>query len=170
MRWYVSGKFGKIHGSRSCQLWISPSQIVMSFLPASVDSKHLHSPQVKTVPNTDPHPLRAASFTAFFHLDFRTFSSLGSSENAISRGRFATPLSRCLRPEMLFECSLLHFSAASRKLTVQQHIYSNGRFSLTDGRNTWKEQFHGIRFATNWEVHGIELNLPWSSRCILFLK
>ena len=145
MRWYVSGKFGKIHGSRSCQLWISPSQIVISFLPASVDGKHLHSPQVKTVPNTDPHPLRAAIFTAFLGLDFRTFSSLGSSENAISRGHFATPLNRCLRPEMLFECSLLHFPAASKKLTVQQHIYSNVSFSLTDGRNTWKEQFHGVK-------------------------
>ena len=166
----MSGQFGKIHGSQSGQLWISPSQIVVSFFPASVDSKRLHNPQVKTVPNTDPHTLGAASFTAFLGLDFRTCSFLGSSENAISHGCFATPLSRCLRPEMLFECSLLHFPATNKKLTVQQHTYLNVRFSLTEGRNTWKEQFHGVRFSTNWEMHGIQLNLPWCSRCILFLK
>ena len=148
-----------------------PSQIVVSFLPAFVDSKHLHSPQVKTVPNTDPYPLGTAGFTVFLGLDFRTFSSLESSENVISRGHFATPLSRCLRPEMLFECSLLHFPAASKKnLTIQQRIYLNVRVSLTDGRNMWKEQFHGVRFSTSWEIHRIQLNLPWRSSCILFLK
>ena len=57
-----------------------------------------------------------------------------------------------------------------KNLTIQQHIYLNVRVSLTDGRNMWKEQFHGVRFSTSWEIHRIQLNLPWRSSCILFLK
>lgn len=58
--------------ARSVSCGSFPSQIMISLNPAAMESKHLHGPQVKTVPNADPHLLGAADLAMLLGLDFRT--------------------------------------------------------------------------------------------------
>lgn len=159
--------------ARSVSCGSFPSQIMISLNPAAMESKHLHGPQVETVPNTDPHLLGAADLAMLLGLDLRTSvpqnpQKMPSVMPALPRLWVAVLDQKCFWmfsasfPSRLFNHQVIKYSQPK---DISFHV-SFSWFLLTGGRSTWKEKCLQIHHWLRNPLYPVGSPLALS-RCIL---